>query len=185
MIRPYSDGRMEPRWRFAGVTTVTTPRDGLRELYEASYGRLVAVVGAIGGDRHEAEEAVQEAFVRLIGKWSIVGAYDDPEAWLRRVALGVLSNRGRKVRNGLRALWRHGRPPDDNGPSGDVVDVRRALAVLPESQRAVVVLHHYVGLSVEEIARELSVPAGTVKSRLSRARAALVPLLDEGIDHRV
>ena len=176
---------MEPGRPLAGVTTVTTPRDGLRELYEACYVRLVAVIGAIGGDRHEAEEAVQEAFVQLIGKWSTVGSYDDPEAWLRRVALGVLSNRGRKVRNGLRALWRHGRPPDDDGPSSDVVDVRRALAVLPEPQRAVVVLHHYVGLSVEEIARELSVPAGTVKSRLGRGRAALVLRLREGIDDHV
>jgi len=176
---------MEPGRPLAGVTTVTTPRDGLRELYEACYVRLVAVIGAIGGDRHEAEEAVQEAFVQLIGKWSTVGSYDDPEAWLRRVALGVLSNRGRKVRNGVKALWRHGRPPHDDGPSGDAVDVRRALAALPEAQRAVVVLHHYVGLRVEEIARELRVPAGTVKSRLSRARAALVPLLDEGIDSHV
>ena len=164
---------------------MTTPRDGLRELYEACYVRLVAVVGAIGGDRHQAEEAVQEAFVQLIGKWSTVGGYDDPEAWLRRVALGVLSNRRRKVRNGLRALWRHGRPPDDDGPTGDAVDVRRALAALTRPQRAVIVLHHYVGLSVEEIARELNVPAGTVKSRLSRARAALVPLLGEGIDDHV
>jgi RNA polymerase sigma-70 factor (ECF subfamily) len=44
------------------------------------------------------------------------------------------------------------------------------------------VLHHYAGLSVEEIARELNVPAGTVKSRLSRARAALAPMLREGVD---
>lgn len=161
---------------------MTKPHDGLRELYDACYGRLVAITAAISGNRHDAEEAVQEAFVRLIGKWSTVGGYEDPEAWLRRVALGVLANRRRKLRNGLRALWRHGRPPDDEGPSGDTVDIRRALATLAESQRAAVVLHHYAGLSVEEIARELNVPAGTVKSRLSRARAALAPLLREGVD---
>lgn len=173
----------EPVGRLAGVTSVTNPHDGLRELYDACYTRLVAVTTAISGSRHDAEEAVQEAFVRLIGKWSTVGAYDDPEAWLRRVALGVLANRRRKVRNGLRAI-RHSRPPDDEGPSGDAVDVRRALAALTEPQRAVVVLHHYVGLSVEEIARELNLPAGTVKSRLSRGRAALAPMLCEGIgDH--
>jgi RNA polymerase sigma-70 factor, ECF subfamily len=164
---------------------VTNPNDGLRELYAACYGRLVAVVGAISGSRSDAEDAVQEAFVRLIGKWSTVGVYDDPEAWLRRVALGVLANRRRKVRNGLRALWRYGRPPDDEGPTGDAVDMRRALAALTEPQRAIVVLHHYVGLSVEEIARELNVPAGTVKSRLSRGRAALAPMLCEGIDDHV
>ncbi len=161
---------------------MTNPHGGLRELYDACYPRLVAVTAAISGSRHDAEEAVQEAFVRLIGKWSTVGAYDDPEAWLRRVALGILANRRRKVRNGLRALWRYGRPPEDQGPSGDAVDVRRALAVLTGPLRTVVVLHHYVGLSVEEIARELNVPAGTVKSRLSRGRAALAPMLREGID---
>ena len=173
---------MEPVRGLAGVTNVTSPPDPLRDLYGASYARLVAVAGAVAGNRADAEEAVQEAFVRLIGKWSTVGAYEDPEAWLRRVALGILSNRRRKVRNGLRALWRHGRAADDAGPSGDAVDVRRALAVLTESQRAVVVLHHYVGLSVAEIAAELRVPVGTVKSRLSRGHAALAPLLREGID---
>jgi RNA polymerase sigma-70 factor (ECF subfamily) len=173
---------MEPERPVAGVRDVTTPQDPLRDLYGASYARLVAVVGAIAGSRHDAEEAVQEAFVRLIGKWSTVGAYDDPEAWVRRVALGVLANRRRKVRNGLRALWRYGRSPDGDAPTGDGVDVRRALVALTEGQRAVIVLHHYVGLSVEEVAGELNLPVGTVKSRLSRARAALAPMLREGID---
>lgn len=161
---------------------MTSPPDALRDLYGACYARLVAVVGAVAGNRADAEEAVQEAFVRLIGKWSTVGAYDDPEAWVRRVALGVVSNRRRKVRNGLRALWRHGHAADDVGPTGDAVDVHRALSVLSQRQRAVVVLYHYVGLSVAEIARELAVPVGTVKSRLSRGHAALAPLLREGID---
>lgn len=65
----------------------------LDELYRITYRRLVSVVGAVAGDRQEAEDAVQEAFVRLMRHWSKVSAYDDPEAWVRRAALGVLSNR--------------------------------------------------------------------------------------------
>lgn len=178
---------MEPRCGVAGVTCVTRREadDGaLQELYLGSYPRLVAVVAVIAGSRHEAEEAVQEAFVRLIGKWSRLAGYEDPEAWLRRVALGVLANRRRKVRNGLRALRRHGVVPDEDGPTGVAVDLQRALRSLPGSQREALVLHHYLGLTVEEIAQQLSVPVGTVKSRLGRGRAALAPLLREEIgDH--
>lgn len=162
-----------------------TARDGeheLRALYAACYSRLVAVVGAIGGDPAEAEDAVQDAFVRLIGQWGRVSRYDDPEAWLRKVALGKLSNRRRKLRNGARALLRLGPPADLAVAPADAVDVERALDALPRDQRAVLVLQHFVGLDVAEIARELAVPVGTVKSRLSRGRAALAPLLREETD---
>lgn len=161
-----------------------TDDQGLRELYAGSYARLVGIVGAVSGDRQEAEEAVQDAFVRLLGRWSTVSRYDDPEAWVRKVALGAVSNRRRKARNRLRAMLRHGPPPDVAGPTGDAVDLRRALAALPTPQRAVVVLQH-LGLGVDQIAAELGVRPGTVKSRLSRARAALVPLLREDVTDRV
>lgn len=147
-------------------------------LYLASYSRLVSVVAAVGGDRHEAEEAVQDAFVRLLGQWAAVSRYEDPEAWLRKVALGFLSNRRRKVRNGLRALSRSLPVGAVPGPSGDGVDLERAVAALPQQQRAVIVLQQ-LGLDLESIARELDVPVGTVKSRLTRARRALAPLLRE------
>jgi RNA polymerase sigma-70 factor (ECF subfamily) len=112
-----------------------------------------------------------------------VARYDDPEAWLRKVALGLLSNERRRIRNAVRMLRRIGRPATEDGPSGERVDVRRALETLPQAQRAVLVLHHYVGLGVDEVARELGIPAGTVKSRLSRGRAALAPLLIEDVNH--
>jgi RNA polymerase sigma-70 factor (ECF subfamily) len=152
----------------------------LRDLYAASYSRLVGTVGAVCGDRHEAEEAVQDAFVRLIGSWAKVARYDDPEAWVRRVALHQVGNRRRKFRNGLRAARRHGPPADVDGPTGAAVDVDRALAALPQPQRAVVVLHR-LGLDTAAISRELGVPVGTVKSRLARARAALAQLLREDV----
>ncbi|MDT7536556.1 MAG: hypothetical protein QOI82_141 [Actinomycetota bacterium] len=155
----------------------------LRDLYASSYQRLVGVVGAIAGDRHEAEEAVQDAFVRLMGKWERVAHYDDPEAWVRRVALGYVSNRRRKARNGLRAALRLPRNTETAAPSGDALDLQRALQALPVQQREVIVLQQ-IGLDVVAIAQQLEVPVGTVKSRLSRARAALAPMLREDVtDH--
>lgn len=150
----------------------------LRDLYVASYSRLVGVVGAVCGDRDEAEEAVQEAFVRLVGSWSKVSRYDDPEGWIRKVALRQVSNRRRKALNGLKAALRHGPPPDVPEPTAAEVDAERALAALPEQQRAVVVLHR-LGLDTAAIADVLGVPSGTVKSRLARARVALAPMLRE------
>lgn len=155
--------------------------DDLRDLYAVSYARLVGTVGAVCGDRHEAEEAVQEAFVRLMGKWASVSRYDDPEAWVRHVALRQVSNRRRKAMNGVRAALRHGPAPDVAGPGPAEVDAERALAALPVQQRAVVVLHR-LGMDATAIADALGVPVGTAKSRLARARAALAPLLRE--DHR-
>jgi RNA polymerase sigma-70 factor (ECF subfamily) len=156
----------------------------LEELYAAAYGRLVGVVAAVCGSSAEAEECVQDAFARLIGRWGQVRRYDDPEAWLRKVALGFASNRHRKLRNGVRARWRHGPPADLPALTADAVDVARALALLPFAQRQVLVLQHYLGLDVDQIARELGVPVGTVKSRLARGRAALAPhLRDQEPNH--
>ena len=153
-------------------------RQGLRDLYAASYARLVGQVGAVCRDRHEAEEAVQEAFVRLIGSWSKVSRYDDPEAWVRKAALRQVSNRRRKALNGVKAALRHGPSADVPEPTPVGVDAERALAALPGQQRAVIVLHR-LGLDTDQIADALGVPAGTVKSRLARTRAALSPLLRE------
>lgn len=156
----------------------------LGDFYAESYARLVGVVGAIVGDRQEAEEAVQDAFVRLLGQWPKVAHYDDPEAWVRKVALGFASNRRRKLRNGLRAVSRLGATPHGAAPSGDAVDLRRALSALPQPQRAVIVLQD-LGLGVQDIANQLGIPVGTVKSRLARARNALAPLLREDSNDHV
>lgn len=150
----------------------------LQDLYLTSYDKLVGTVGAVCGDRHEAEEAVQEAFIRLMNNWAKVSRYDDPEAWLRTVALRQVSNRRRNAINGLRAALRHGPPPDVPEPTATSVDAERALAALPPHQRAVLVLHR-LGLDADATARTLGIPVGTVKSRLARARAALSPLLRE------
>lgn len=162
---------------------IVSDEQALRELYSASYQRLVRVVGVVCGSTVEAEDAVGEAFVAAVGQWSTVSRLNDPEAWVRKVALRYAGKRRRKTRNGLLAVLRLGPAPDVPAPSGDAVDLRRALAALPRAQREVLVLQD-LGLSTTEIARQLDIAEGSVKSRASRARAALAPLLREDVpDH--
>jgi RNA polymerase sigma-70 factor (ECF subfamily) len=79
----------------------------------------------------------------------------------------------------LAALRRIDPPPWVPAVSEDAVAVAQALRTLSVGQRQVVVLHYLVGLRVEEVARELAVPVGTVKSRLTRARRMLAHRLGE------
>lgn len=141
------------------------------------------MVSLAAQSRAEAEECVQEAFLRVIGRWQHVSQLESPEAWIRTVAFRLLSNRRRKARNALRALMRHGPQAPEPPPSSDRVDVAAAMRELPLGQRQVVVMHHLLGMSVDEIARALGVAPGTVKSRLSRARGVLATLLREETSH--
>lgn len=147
-------------------------------LYAASYRRLVGLLTVLSGNAADAEECVQEAFVRLLPRWDRVSRYDDPEAWLRTVAIRLSTSRWRRAAVAARALVRLG-PAVEDAPAADRdarLDAERILAALPRGHREVLVLHHGLGLPIEEVARELGVPVGTVKSRLFRARAAAAAL---------
>lgn len=157
------------------------PDNGPARLYASTYSRLVSVVAVAAGSRAEAEEVVQEAFVRLLPRWSTVSRYDSPEAWVRSVAFRLLANRHRRARVARRLMGRS-QPVEQSPPvNADRVDIRRALAALPLARRQVVVLHYLLDLPVAEIAAELGIPIGTVKSRLSRGREALTALLGEDV----
>jgi RNA polymerase sigma-70 factor, ECF subfamily len=154
------------------------PDDGFAAFYASSYRRLLGQLFAVTGDLAEAENVLQEAYVRAFARWSRVGDYDLPEAWVRRVALNLAAMAERSLRRRARALLRLGPPPLVPELSPDLLDLRDALAALPLGQRQVIVLHHLVGLPVEEVARELRLAPGTVKSRLARGRAAMAGSLD-------
>lgn len=142
-------------------------------------GRLVGQLHAMTGSRLDAEDAVQEALARAWQRWTAVSRHPSPEAWVRKTAWRIAVSRARRARVGLHKARERGPAPDTAGPSPDRVAVLRALQRLPAAQRQAVVLHHLVGLSVNEVAAEAGVPVGTVKARLSRGRAALAPLLTE------
>lgn len=71
---------------------------GFEEFYQAHYGRMVALITAVIGDRAEAEDVVQDAFARALARWGRLSGYDLPEAWVRRVALRIAVDSGRRVR---------------------------------------------------------------------------------------
>lgn len=156
-----------------------------RDIFAASYPRLVVQLYGVTGDAAEAEDLVQEAFVRAAAAGAGFLAVDNHEAWLRRVAINVQRSRWRKLRNFSRIKERLAAPPTDLPALEDRVDVIEALRGLPEGQREVVALHYLADLPVEEIARTLRVPEGTVKSRLSRARTTLAVVRgnEVGSDH--
>jgi RNA polymerase sigma-70 factor (ECF subfamily) len=153
--------------------------DYVREVYDACYTRLVVQVLALTGDLAEAEDAVQEAFVAALGRTRTFAVLDNPEAWLRTVAVNHLRNRWRHldVVRRLRTKVPGPTPAVDVGP--EHVALVDALARLDSAHRTVVVLHYLADLSVADIALEVGVPEGTVKSRLARGRELLAPLLSE------
>jgi RNA polymerase sigma-70 factor (ECF subfamily) len=149
------------------------------EFYQATAPRLVGQLLALTSDLHEAEDVVQEAFIRASMRWSRIRAYDRPEAWVRRVAVNLATNELRRTRRRLAALLRLGPPAPVPALSAEEIAVSQALAGLPLRYRQVLVLHYLMGLSVNEIASTLRIPAGTVKGRLSRGRGALSAQLGE------
>jgi RNA polymerase sigma-70 factor (sigma-E family) len=156
------------------------PDNEFAAFYAGSYHRLLGQLFAVTGDLAEAENVLQEAYARAFVRWSRVRGYDRPEAWVRRVALNLAAMADRSLRRRARALLRLGPPPVVPELSPELLDLRDALAALPLGQRQVIVLHHLVGLPVEEVARELRLATGTVKSRLARGRAALAGILQSG-----
>ena len=154
------------------------------ELYTSTFGRLVGQLFLVTGDLHEAEEVVQEAFTRAAGRWQRLREYDLPELWVRRVAINLATDSRRRVRRRLAVQAQLDAEAAAVVPpiSVDGLAVAAALATLPRRQRQVVVLHYLLDVPVGEVARQLSMPVGTVKSRLARARSALAAQLDVEIE---
>ena len=164
------------------------PAEGatLREIFDASYRKLVVQLYAVTGSFDEAEDLVQEAFVRAAASGRRFLGVDNHEAWLRTAAVNAHRSRWRKLRNGQRARARMLPPPRDPEAVESHLEIITALRALPEAQRQVIALHYLADLPVETIAHELGIPPGTVKSRLSRGRDALAAHLsyaEGGIDH--
>jgi len=156
------------------------------EFYAASFQRLVGQVYAMVGDLDEAQECVQEAFVRAWAHRRKLDRADHPEAWVPTTAYRLAVSRWRRTTRGRRPADRALSPATSAPPPSEShVALVTALRKLPEPQRRALVLHHVCDLPVVDVAREVGVPEGTIKARLSRGRTALATLLspEEGASH--
>jgi len=142
---------------------------------------LIAFVNGRIRARDDAEDVAQEVLCKA---WEHLPRLRDPGAfagWLFRIAGNVIINASRRPR--FAAL--EGEPAGSIAPDpacNSSVEVHAAVGALPEDYRIAVSLRHFSGMSTEEVARTLGVPAGTVRSRLSRAYTRLREQLSNRVE---
>lgn len=156
-----------------------TDRDAeFSEFVRGRRAHLCRVAYAICGDWHRADDLVQTALVKLYVAWPRVRRDGREEAYVRTIIVRADIDEHRRP-------WRRESPGlpavDPPAREGMAAEERsalfEALQALPTMQRRVVVLRHWLGLSVEETAQELRIGTGTVKSHSSRALATLRTVL--------
>lgn len=164
----------------SGVTTsVLAPAVDLEGFMARDYPGVVAAVRFIAGDQTAAEDAVQDALVRLLSN-PPAEPVRSVAAWVTVVASNEARARHRRAGSERRAVERlgarleHAVEPSGTGEHGDLL---AALEALPLGQRQACVLHYYLDLSVADIAADLGISTGTVKTQLHRARAALAAIV--------
>ena len=149
----------------------------VRAFVEADYPRVVNAVALVTGDVGRAEESVQEAIVKAWVRLERGEAIDSLPNWVTAVALNHARSTWRRLAAERRLQRSLGARGDVAGPSGDPVDVERALARLPRRQREIAVLRYFLDMDTKEVASTLGISDGTVKSSLARARSALAESL--------
>jgi len=156
--------------------------DAFSELARAAIGRLYATARLILRDDAAAQDATQEA---LVAAWRDLSALRDPdrfEAWLNRLLVRACHREARRGRRRWtieqRVRQATTSAPDPAVGLADRDELDHGFARLRPDQRTVIVLHHYLGLSLDEVAAALAVPPGTARSRLHRATRAMRAALD-------
>lgn len=166
---------------------VRAARDGDRDAYDVlvtqSIDHLYRIARLILRDIDSAEDAVQEALVRC---WRDLPRLRDPDrfdAWLNRILTHAITDEARdrrRRRASLTVLRIEPATADASGALEDRDELARVFDRLSVEHRTIVVLHHYLGLTLDEAATTIGIPVGTAKSRLHYATEALRAALDAG-----
>jgi RNA polymerase sigma-70 factor (ECF subfamily) len=127
----------------------------------------------VTGDREEAEDVMQDAFLRLFERWDRVRTLEDPVGYLYRTAFNLFRRRSRRAALALRRQLRLAPPPDEFDASDARTMVAQVLASLTPRQRAALVLTELLGYTSEAAGEVLGVRPGTVRALASQGRAAM------------
>jgi RNA polymerase sigma factor (sigma-70 family) len=151
--------------------------------FACAYSRVLAQAIMLCGNREDAEDATQEAFVEAYRVWDRLAGYDLPEAWVHRVVVQRLWKAYRKRRTGQDRLL-HLPVPRQAGPeqTAEARQVLALLAGLPPRQRVTMVLFCLHGWSQQEIAAALRMTRGGVAANVSKARQTLREALGMAVD---
>jgi RNA polymerase sigma-70 factor (sigma-E family) len=175
-------GDAEARWRAASRD------ERITTLFEEHYDGLCRLASLLLSDRAGAEEVVQEAFLRTFAGWRRIRHPERAQFYLRAGVVNLCRSRMRRrvtEDRGNRVTWHSDEARRDRGGVHDGADTAETLVVLdavrelPERQREAVVLRYYLDCSEADMASLLGCAPGTVKSQLSKARAALARRLGE------
>jgi len=178
--------RLSPRPRsldttlVSGVDRLSTDRaDAVTDLFDAHYRRLVRTAALLVDDRETAEDVVMDAFLGLYRRWT---AIRDPDAAYGYVRSAVLNGaRSQLRRRRVSRLHERAQPmaePTTTEDASQRASVMQQLRALPARQRQVLVLRYYLDLSEAEIASQLRISPGSVKTHASRGLAALAKTLE-------
>ena len=137
------------------------------------HDRLYRALFFITGSPEDAEELMQDAFLKLWERWDTIGSIEDPVAWLFRVSLNGFRMRARRARVAARRLVPSPSPRDPFDEVNAREDVLRMLRSLPERQRAALALTEIFDYSSEDAGEILGIKPTTVRALASQARAAL------------
>ncbi len=149
------------------------------EFVDSRYGSMLRTALLLTGNRHTAEDLLQEALLRTYSTWARLEVLAAAESYTRTTMVRLLLRDRRRKWSGELPTQELPEPRHDGQRSGladqvaTVVTVRRALRELPTDQRVVLVLRYYEDLTEAEVARLLGCRPGTVKSRASRGMARL------------
>ncbi len=145
----------------------------LEALFWQSYASIVQSLTLASGDFAAAEDATQEAFAQAWVRWNRISRYDNPGAWVRRVAINKLRNAHRSRLRGEAAVQRMTYEVASTPLSEPESDLTGALQRLPYKQQLCAVLFYVDGLSTAEVAQAMGISQGSVSQHLNRARTAL------------
>lgn len=138
--------------------------------YDGESGLLFRRLWLVTGNRAEAEELMQEAFLRVWERWDRVGRMDDPVGYLYRTAMNLFRKRYRRAVLAIRRTVGLAPAQDDFADADDRHTVRRVLATLPPRQRAALVLTEMLGLTPKEAGDALGVKDSTIRSLARNGR---------------
>lgn len=159
--------------------------DAFGELFRRHKDRMWAVAMRTCGDRELASDCLQEAFIAAFRRADSFRGDSAVTTWLHRIVVNACLDRLRRRRPTNQLPEYELADKHDEHASTEVrIDIRNALAELPEGQRMALVLIDMQGLSVAEAAEILEVAEGTIKSRCARGRAAMAELLGLTITSR-